>query len=206
MRIQNATFVTSAPTLTECPEADRPEICFAGRSNVGKSSIINAITGRKKLAKTSGTPGKTRLLNYFDIDGTWYLVDMPGFGFAKVSMTERKKWDIEMARYLTGRPTLKLIFHLIDARHDPTALDEAFISQLVDHQLPFALLLTKSDTLSGNKIAQRKAQIRRFVKAEHIDVPILMTSAVTGLGLDDARTLIDDFIKDQFQITQPITQ
>jgi GTP-binding protein len=202
MIIRDATFVTSAPTIDETPAPDRPEICFAGRSNVGKSSIINAITGRKKLAKTSGTPGKTRLLNYFDIDGTWYLVDMPGFGYAKVSMTERKKWDHEMARYLTGRENLKLIMHLIDARHDPTALDEAFISQLVDHRLPFCLLLTKTDTLSGNKIAQRKAQIRRFIKAEHIDVPMIMTSAVTGLGLDETRALIHDFITDKYQLSQ----
>ncbi len=202
MTIRNATFVTSAPNLDACPVADRPEICFAGRSNVGKSSLINAFTGRKKLAKTSGTPGKTRLLNYFDIDGTWYLVDLPGFGFAKVSQAERARWDQEFSRYLHNRDTLKLVLHLVDARHEPGALDLAFIERLAESGRPFSLVLTKTDTLSANGRAQSKARLNRALKGLGIEVPVVSTSAAAGSGLDELRGLVHDFLTDSIDIIQ----
>lgn len=201
MRIHQASYLISAPTVAACPQPDRPEICFAGRSNVGKSSLINSLTNRKHLAKTSSTPGKTRMLNYFDIDGTWYLVDLPGFGYAKVPEAERRRWDVEMTAYFTTRPNLTLILHLVDARHEPTALDVAFIERLIEHDLPFAILLTKADTLSGNGIAKRNASMRAFVKSRGVHAPVVLTSASSGTGMDEVRALISTRISEFNPIT-----
>lgn len=190
MRIGKATYLISAPTVAGCPEPDRPEVCFAGRSNVGKSSLINSLTRRKNLAKTSSTPGKTRMLNYFDVDGKWYLVDLPGFGYAQVPEAERRRWDVEMTRYFTTRPNLKLIVHLVDARHEPTALDRTFWDRLIEHGLPFAVLLTKADRVSGTLAAKRQADARILLRQLGVDAPVLLTSASSHSGLDEAVELI----------------
>jgi GTP-binding protein len=190
MRIGKATYLISAPTVAGCPEPDRPEVCFAGRSNVGKSSLINALTHRKSLAKTSSTPGKTRMLNYFDVDGKWYLVDLPGFGYAQVPQTERRRWDQEMTTYFTTRPNLKLILHLVDARHEPTALDRTFWDRLIENGLPFAVLLTKADRVSGTLAAKRKADATALLRTLGADIPVLLTSASANSGLDEALALI----------------
>lgn len=190
MRIGKATYVISAPTVAGCPAPDRPEICFAGRSNVGKSSLINALTQRKSLAKTSATPGKTRMLNYFDVDGAWYLVDLPGFGYAKVPEAERRRWDVEMTTYFTTRPNLSLIVHLVDARHEPTALDRTFWDRLIENRLPFAVLLTKADRVSGTLAAKRRADAIAQLRTLGADIPVLLTSAAANAGLDEARALI----------------
>lgn len=194
MRIGKASYLISAPTVAGCPAPDRPEVCFAGRSNVGKSSLINALTQRKSLAKTSATPGKTRMLNYFDVDGTWYLVDLPGFGYAKVPEAERRRWDVEMTRYFTTRPNLSLIVHLVDARHEPTALDRTFWDRLIEHRLPFVVLLTKADRISGTLAGKRKADATALLRTLGVDVPVLLTSAAANAGLDEARALIGRYL------------
>jgi GTP-binding protein len=195
MRIAQTSYLISAPTVAGCPPPDRPEICFAGRSNVGKSSLINALTQRKSLAKTSSTPGKTRMLNYFDVDGRWYLVDLPGFGYAKVPETERRRWDVEMTRYFTTRPNLRLIVHLVDARHEPTALDRTFWDRLLEHSLPFVVLLTKADRISGTLAGKRKTDAADLLRTLGVDGPVLLTSAAANTGLDEARALIGRYLQ-----------
>ncbi len=193
MAFNTATFITSAPSLAECPPETHPEVCFAGRSNVGKSSLINRITNRKKLARTSNTPGKTQQMNYYEIDGSFYLVDLPGFGFAKVPKKERDRWGRDIRNYLLKRGTLELVLHLVDSRHDPTALDEEFFYWMATKQKPFAVLMTKTDKLSGNKLAVSQKKVRSVLKEMNIDVPVIACSAQTGAGIDEVRDLILEF-------------
>ncbi|MCC5912782.1 MAG: YihA family ribosome biogenesis GTP-binding protein [Balneolaceae bacterium] len=195
MAFQKARFITSAPSLKECPEPSHPEICFAGRSNVGKSSLINRITNKKRLARTSNTPGKTQQMNYYEIDDNFYLVDLPGFGFAKVSQKERDRWGKDIKEYLLRRDTLELILHLVDSRHDPTALDEEFFYWMASKQKPFAVLLTKSDKLSTNKLAKSKKTTANVLSQMNIDVPVITCSAQTGSGIEDVQSLIQEFVK-----------
>jgi GTP-binding protein len=193
MAFNTATFITSAPSLAECPPETHPEVCFAGRSNVGKSSLINRITNRKKLARTSNTPGKTQQMNYYEIDSSFYLVDLPGFGFAKVPKKERDRWGRDIRNYLLKRGTLELVLHLVDSRHDPTALDEEFFYWMATKQKPFAVLMTKTDKLSGNKLAVSQKKVRSVLKEMNIDVPVIACSAQTGAGIDEVRALILEF-------------
>jgi GTP-binding protein len=155
MIIRSAVYVISSPDYLHCPEPDRPEYAFIGRSNVGKSSLINMISGYDKLAKTSGSPGKTQLINHFSVNDEWYLVDLPGYGFAKVSQNQRKKWEKMIEDYLRKRPNLVLVFILIDSRHPPQKIDLEFVNTLGKWQIPFCLVFTKADkenqrTVSGN--------------------------------------------------------
>jgi GTP-binding protein len=144
----NATFLKSSTLLEQCPPTDRPEFAFIGRSNVGKSSLINMLVNKKNLAKTSATPGKTRLINHFDISsdkGAWYLVDLPGYGYAKISRSEREKWEVMIEAYLSERENLVCTFVLIDVRHDPQKNDLDFCLKLGQDGIPFALVFTKAD-------------------------------------------------------------
>jgi GTP-binding protein len=193
MAFNTATFITSAPSLAECPPETHPEVCFAGRSNVGKSSLINRITNRKKLARTSNTPGKTQQMNYYEIDSSFYLVDLPGFGFAKVPKKERDRWGRDIRNYLLKRGTLELVLHLVDSRHDPTALDEEFFYWMATKQKPFAVLMTKTDKLSGNKLAVSQKKVQSVLKEMNIEVPVIACSAQTGAGIDEVRALILEF-------------
>ncbi|TVQ66843.1 MAG: ribosome biogenesis GTP-binding protein YsxC [Balneolaceae bacterium] len=193
MEFQTARFITSAPSLKECPPESHPEFCFAGRSNVGKSSLINRITNKKKLAKTSNTPGKTQQMNYYEIDGICYFVDLPGFGFARVPKKERDRWGRDIQNYLLNRNSLRLIFHLIDSRHPPTSLDEEFFYWMASNEKPFAVLMTKSDKLSANKLGQSKSIVRKTLKEMNIDVPLVSCSADSGSGIEDLQLLITDF-------------
>ena len=143
-----ATFITSAPQLEDCPPMILPEFCFAGRSNVGKSSLINALLKRKNLARTSNMPGKTQQMNYYKVGEAFYLVDLPGYGYAKVPKTERERWGKNIRVYLTERETLRLVLHVIDARHPPSALDEDFFYWLATEQIPFSVVLSKADKIS----------------------------------------------------------
>ncbi|MFU8813133.1 MAG: ribosome biogenesis GTP-binding protein YihA/YsxC [Balneolaceae bacterium] len=195
MPFQQATFVKGAPSLADCPPPTMPEFCFAGRSNVGKSSLINRLTNKRRLARTSNTPGKTQQMNYYDINGELYFVDLPGFGFAKAPLHERERWGRDIQEYLMNRDTLHLILHLVDARHKPTSLDEEFFYWLGTHQKPFAVVLTKADKLSGNKLAQSKKQLRQVLETMNIEVPMLPVSAETGKGIAELQDLIKDFIK-----------
>lgn len=194
MAIVNASYVLSAPDLSFCPADDKPEICFAGRSNVGKSSVINALTRRKKLAYTSNSPGKTRSLNYYLIDDFWYLVDMPGYGYAKISKKEQKRWGREMKRYLLNRSTLKLVVLLLDIRHKPSALDEDFIFWLGENRIPFCILLNKQDKISKNKAARQTALMHNILEEMNIDVPVFPVNATTPESLDPFLVFATDFL------------
>lgn len=199
MAFKKARFITSAPSLKDCPAESHPEFCFAGRSNVGKSSLINKITNKKRLARTSNTPGKTQQMNYYEIDDTFFLVDLPGFGFAKVFEKERKRWGKDIHQYLQERNTLELILHLVDSRHNPTALDEEFFYWMASNQKPFAVLMTKADKLSGNKLAKSKSTVTKILKEMNIEVPIIPCSSQTGKGIGEIQSLILDFMNSNEQ-------
>ena len=193
MEFQNARFITSAPSLNECPEESLPEFCFAGRSNVGKSSLINKLTNKRRLARTSNTPGKTRQMNYYKIDESIFLVDLPGFGFAKAPKDERDRWGRDIQQYLMNRGTLRLILHLVDARHNPTKLDEEFFYWMAVNRQPFSVLMTKSDKLSKNKLTSSRRTVEKILEEMNIEVPILECSAQTGAGISEIQSLILDF-------------
>lgn len=200
MAFANATFITSAPALADCPPAGLPEVCFAGRSNVGKSTLINAITNRRKLARTSNTPGKTQQMNYYEIvhgaHEPFYLIDLPGFGFAKVPAAERKRWGRDIREYLLKRETLRLIIHLVDSRHPPTALDEEFFYWMATNERPFAVCCTKMDKLSANQSAKATREVEKVLEDMNIDVPVLGVSSDHKSGLDDLESLILEFVTD----------
>ena len=152
MKILSAKFIKSIVDVNQVPEPGYPEIAFAGRSNVGKSSLINTLLNRKKLALTSSSPGKTRLINFFDVNESLYLVDLPGYGFAKVSKTERKNWKRMIELYITGSAHLKGIIHLIDCKVGPTQLDLEMIDWLHHLQKPVLIVATKADKISKSKV------------------------------------------------------
>ncbi|MDZ7689849.1 MAG: ribosome biogenesis GTP-binding protein YihA/YsxC [Balneolaceae bacterium] len=195
MQFKKANFVTSAPSLAECPDPLYPEVCFAGRSNVGKSSLINSLLRRKGLAHTSNTPGKTQQMNYYLVDETSYFVDLPGFGYAKVPKEERERWGRDIRDYLLKRSTLRLVIHLVDIRHEPTDLDEQFFYWLGANRLPFCVVLTKSDKLSRNKQNQSKFRLEDILDDMNIEVPIIVSSSENSTGTDQLRTLISDFLE-----------
>jgi GTP-binding protein len=171
MEIISANYITSSPTYKQCPPADRPEYAFIGRSNVGKSSLINMLTGKRGLAKVSGTPGKTQLINHFDIisgkankkSEKWYLVDLPGYGYAAtVGQKARNNWSNMIESYIRKRENLAVLFVLIDSRHEPQAVDLEFINQLGEWNVPFVLVFTKSDK---NKPGATERNVEGFFKA-----------------------------------------
>jgi GTP-binding protein len=193
MQFKKAHFVTGAPSLDVCPEAYYPEVCLAGRSNVGKSSLINAMVNHKGLARTSNTPGKTQQMNYYLVDDKTYLVDLPGFGYAKVSKKERERWGRDIRDYLLERPTLRLVIHLVDIRHKPSKLDEDFFYWLGTNRLPFIVVLTKGDKISHNKCQQSKARVKRILDEMNIEVPIIISSVKDDVGIDEVKELISEF-------------
>jgi len=195
MKITDAKFLLSAPRLEDCPDTTFSEVCFTGRSNVGKSSLINALTNRKKLAKTSNTPGKTQLINLFSINNDmFYLVDLPGYGFAKVSQKKKATWGKEMQRYLLERSQVKMIFQLVDIRHKPTRLDEEFMFWMAENRLPFSIILTKADKLSHNKQQSSLAHLKNILNDMNIEVPIVISSAMNRKGIDTILSIIEEFI------------
>lgn len=195
MNFKTAKFITGAPNLGACPEPTLPEFCFAGRSNVGKSSLINKLTNKRKLARTSNTPGKTQQMNYYKIDEKLFIVDLPGFGFAKVPQKERERWGKDIQHYLLKRDTLRLILHLVDSRHPPTQLDEDFFFWMASNGMPFSVILTKADKLSNNKLAQSKQRVINILREMNIEVPVIPCSAESGRGIDELRSLITEFKK-----------
>lgn len=194
MAIKNAQFITSAPELQFCPDTHLPEICFAGRSNVGKSSLINALTNRKSLAKTSNVPGKTRAMNYFLIDNSWHLVDLPGYGYAKVSKKEQKRWGEVLNQYLRNRKQLELVVLLIDVRHEPQQSDLEFMFWLGSHQIPFMLVLTKADKIGVTKQQAALARLRKIILDMNIEVPVQLASASNRNGMDELYSTLISFI------------
>ena len=192
MKIKEALFAGSSTRISERPKQVFPEFAFIGRSNVGKSSLINMLTGHRKLAKTSATPGKTQLVNHFLINRCWYLVDLPGYGYAKLSNTGRKKIEQVIRNYITLSPDLAMLFVLIDSRHDITRVDIDFLFELGEGQIPFGIIFTKGDKLGPNALA---AQIERNKQQilEHWEElpPCFVSSSETGLGRDEILNYID---------------
>ena len=193
MKIKQAIFSKSSQNISGCPRADRHEYAFIGRSNVGKSSLINALTNRKSLAKTSGVPGKTQLINHFEIDNSWYLVDLPGYGWAKVSKSEKSKWGKFIEEYLLNRESLVCTFLLIDIRHEPQKIDLEFMEWLGSNQIPFCIVFTKSDKLSKNKITQSVNFYLKELKKTWEEVPKnFITSSVDLNGKEEVLTYISE--------------
>ena len=150
--IKYAEYVGSFPRESQCPKAGKPEYAFIGRSNVGKSSLINMLTGKNGLAKVSNTPGKTQTLNYYNIDNSWYIVDLPGYGYAKISKTKRQVWEKMIATFLQKRSTLQCAFVLLDANIPPQQIDVEFINWLGEMHIPYTIIFTKTDKVRGNKL------------------------------------------------------
>jgi GTP-binding protein len=183
MKIESAIFRGSAQTLDACPASRLPEFAFVGRSNVGKSSLINMLTGRKELAKTSSKPGRTRLTNFFEINGAWTLVDLPGYGFAKVSRAQQYEFNINVSAYLTQRENLKHIFALVDSGLEPQESDLAFIQWLHQHELPFSVVFTKIDKSSEHAAEDHSQQFQEQLKAWDVEATgFFSCSAKTASG------------------------
>ncbi|HLW50892.1 MAG TPA: ribosome biogenesis GTP-binding protein YihA/YsxC [Sphingobacteriaceae bacterium] len=193
MIIKSAEFLCSNTRVDQLPEANRPEYAFIGRSNVGKSSLINAMTNRKNLAKTSQTPGKTQLINHFLINEKWYLVDLPGYGFAKTSKTNRASWEKFIRRYLRMRENLQCLFVLIDSRLEPQKIDLDFCVWLGEEGIPFVLVFTKADKQSAVKSDKNMALFRKALLQWFEEMPpMFLTSSDTRLGCEEVLQFIDE--------------
>ena len=192
MEIKNAEFTLSAPNVAMCPRDNKPEYAFIGRSNVGKSSLINMLCRNKKLAKTSSTPGKTLLINHFIINREWYLVDLPGYGFAKRSKSEVAKLDQMIRGYILSREQLVNVFVLIDIRLEPQKIDLEFMEWLGVSSVPFSIVFTKSDKLSASKVRQNvDSYVQRMLETWEEMPPYFVTSAEKGEGRDEVLGYIE---------------
>lgn len=193
MKIKEASYVISSPSVEQCPKPDKPEYAFIGRSNVGKSSLINMICGRDALAKISASPGKTKLINHFIVNKEWYLVDLPGYGYAKISQSERKKWEKMIQDYLRKRESLVSIFVLIDSRHMPQKIDLEFVNQLGEWQIPFTLVFTKADKEKPGAVDRHvKAFLDTMRQTWQFLPQSFVTSATKKQGREEILTFIDE--------------
>jgi GTP-binding protein len=193
MIIRSATFIKSSPALKDCPPPVKPEFGFIGRSNVGKSSLINMLTGWSKLAKTSASPGKTRTINHFHVNGEWYLVDLPGYGYAKVPLAHRDKWIKATGKYILERENLVSLFVLLDPRHKPQKSDLEFMEFLGINGIPFARVFTKSDKLSAAALDKSvKTYNTEMLQAWESLPATFITSAITGTGRDEILNYIEE--------------
>ncbi len=190
LKIKDATFITSVASIDKFYKTDKPIIAVAGKSNVGKSSLINMLANRKKLAKTSVTPGRTRLINYFDF-GDFVLADLPGYGFAKVSKEEKKKWAVLLETFLATEK-ITLLLSLVDARHDPTSDDKMMINYLYHYAVPFNIVATKTDKLPKTRVKPRLKEIATELKVGIAD--IIGSSAETGFGKSEIFSAIDQAV------------
>ena len=192
MNFHKASFKAAYGTVDQLPASSGPEVSFAGRSNVGKSSLLNKLMYRKGLAKVSQTPGKTATINFYDVDGQDF-VDLPGYGYAKVSKKELDRWADLIEGYFNQDRDFALVVSLIDIRHEPSALDKHMVQFLQEAELPYIVVLTKADKLSKQQIQKQKAAIRKSFDLPK-DVPLLVTSSQNGQGIDDLRKIIEDTI------------
>jgi GTP-binding protein len=193
MKIISAEYLASAVKPEQFPVAGLPEIAFIGRSNVGKSTLLNTLLNRKKLAHTSSTPGKTRTINFFLINNSFYFVDLPGYGYARVSMEMKKSWGIFAEAYLRERETLKLIVLLMDIRHPPTAQDKSMYEWLVHFNLPTVIVATKADKISRGQRQLHVSLVRKGLGLGP-DGPVILFSSQTGEGKDELWRRITQFI------------
>lgn len=198
--IKQARFLVSNTDYTKCPEPNKPEFAFIGRSNVGKSSLINMLTGHKGLAKTSGRPGKTQLINHFEVDNSWFMVDLPGYGFAKVSKSLKENWDKMIKGYLTNRGNMEAVFVLIDSRLDPQPIDLQFITWCGEHEVPIVLIFTKADKQSHSRTM---GQVNAFLKAVteiFEEAPLyFISSAESGKGREEIIGFIQSIVRGEFE-------
>jgi GTP-binding protein len=195
MIIHSASFLKSSPTLKECPDTGKPEFGFIGRSNVGKSSLINMLTGWSKLAKTSGQPGKTRTINHFLINGSWYLVDLPGYGYAKVPLKMREKWVEAVYEYILKRENLVSLFVLLYSRHKPQKSDLEFMEFLGVNQIPFSRVFTKTDKLNITALEKSISVYNKEMLNTWESVPQTFTaSVVNGTGREEILNYIEESI------------
>jgi len=188
----NVTFDRSYGTSAQLPPSTLPEVAFAGRSNVGKSSLLNKLVGRKNLAHVSQKPGKTATINFFQA-GNAYLVDLPGYGYAQVSKTERERWAELIEGYFNQDRDFALVCSLIDVRHPASTLDENMVGFLQEAELPFLIVLTKGDKLSKSKCNQQRAALKRQLQLAD-DVPMVITSSLKGDGMDELRRIIKEYV------------
>ena len=195
MPIVKAKFVCSSQYLEQCPSDGRPEVAFIGRSNVGKSSLINMLVGEKGLAKVSGMPGKTRLINHFLINDAWYLVDLPGYGYAQASHKLRAGFEEMIRSYILGRETLYALFVLVDSRHAPLKQDLEFITWLGENGVPIAIVLTKCDKLGARSLEENEHIYRQTLSEAWEELPpLFLTSSSSLLGREELTTYIESFI------------
>lgn len=196
MRVKSASFVISNAKVSGCPKSSLPEFAFIGRSNVGKSSLINMLTGRKQLAKTSGKPGKTQLINHFIINKQWHLVDLPGYGYARVSKKIKKKFQSYTTSYFLKRKQLVSAFVLIDIRHEPQAIDLEFMEWMGNQQIPFAIVFTKADKLAESKIAKTaSAYLNVMLDGIWAETPPhFITSATSSEGKEEVLAYVGSLI------------
>jgi len=180
VKIKKAEFVISNIDIDLCPKDGKPEYAFIGRSNVGKSSLINMVTDHKKLAKTSGRPGKTQLINHFIINEEWYIVDLPGYGYAKASKTSRAQWEKFISDYLTKREELVNVFVLIDSRLEPQKIDMEFMNWCGEKQIPFSMVFTKIDKLSSTALQKNLAKYKKEMLKTWAELPPVFSSSATS--------------------------
>lgn len=191
--IKTAEFVISNSDVRKCPQDGKPEYAFIGRSNVGKSSLINMLTGRKKLAMTSATPGKTLLINHFIINNEWYLVDLPGYGYAKRSKSQNEKLQEIITGYILDREQMTLLFVLIDCRHEPQKIDLEFIQWLGENGVPFSIIFTKADKLTKTALASNIAAYKKRLLEEWEELPpVFVTSSESAVGRDEVLQYINE--------------
>lgn len=197
MKINKAEFLISNTDYKLCPAPDKPEYAFIGRSNVGKSSLINMLTNNNKLAKTSATPGKTQLINHFLINEQWYLVDLPGYGWAKVSKKEKEKWDKMMKDYFINRENLGLVFVLVDSRLSPQPIDLEFLQWLGENGIPIAIIFTKTDKQTRHKTTQNVLAFGKEMKKSWEDLPpFFWSSSVNKHGKEEILNYIEQINQD----------
>lgn len=192
MHIKSAEFVVSNSDVAKCPKSMLPEYAFIGRSNVGKSSLINMLTGRKSLAKTSGRPGKTQLINHFLINKNWHLVDLPGYGYARVSKKAKKTFQKFITQYFALREQLVTAFVLVDIRHKPQSIDLEFMQWLGEHEIPFSIIFTKADKLKPKAIENHIEDYKSILLDNWEEMPnYFVTSSSKGIGKEDVLGYID---------------
>ena len=196
MKIKSAEFVISNTDFRKCPAGNRPEYAFIGRSNVGKSSLINMLTGRNGLAKTSSTPGKTLLINHFMVNNEWYIVDLPGYGYARRGKEQREQLRHIIQTYILGRQQMTNLFVLVDSRHEPQAVDMEFMNWCGEHNVPFSIVFTKMDKM-GRDAGQRNIEAYKQQLGETWEElpPIFITSSQDGRGRDELLDYIDSINK-----------